>query len=295
MKPAKPVVLITGASRGIGKATALAFARAGWHVAITARTELEGQTHDHQVPTRDGKALPGSLATTLAALRAFDPDALAVPMDLLSPASIDAAFSAVMTRFGRIDALVNNAVYQSERLNAPFMALTPDEWARVLQAYVVGPHQLTQHALGAMLAQGSGVVVNVSSAAGETDPPLPATQGGWGLAYGAGKAAFSRIAGVIATEFAGRGVRAYTINPGVVATEALKATIGDDGALARRLGASEPALPAAVILHLVQDDAAGRLQKRTVQVGDYRLGTDGQLEPKPRTAPLLRTDDERID
>ena len=60
------VVLVTGASRGIGKATALAFARAGFDVAITARTEIEGQSREHALTGADGTPLPGSLATTAA-------------------------------------------------------------------------------------------------------------------------------------------------------------------------------------------------------------------------------------
>ena len=64
----RKVVMITGASRGIGKATALAFARAGFDVAVTARTEVEGQRSNHALTTPDGLPLPGSLATTLAEL-----------------------------------------------------------------------------------------------------------------------------------------------------------------------------------------------------------------------------------
>ncbi|MGL6070011.1 SDR family NAD(P)-dependent oxidoreductase [Craterilacuibacter sp.] len=274
MNTDKPVVLVTGASRGIGKATALKFAREGWHVAITARTRTEGQQHVYQVPTRDGQPLPGSLASTLAELQRWDSEALAITMDLLDQVSVDAALDSVLARFGRIDALVNNAVYQSSMLNAPFMELDGAEWARVLQAYVAAPHQLTRRALKVMLEQGSGAIVNISSGAGETDPPLPASQGGWGVAYGAGKAAFSRMAGVIATELGDAGIRAYTVNPGVVATETLKATLGDDGELARRLGANTPELPAAVIHWLASSADTRSWQKCTVQVAEFALHGD---------------------
>ncbi|MCP9757814.1 SDR family oxidoreductase [Aquitalea sp. S1-19] len=279
MNTAKPVVLITGASRGIGKATALKFAHEGWHVAITARTQTEGQQHDYQVPTRDGKTLPGSLTGTLAELQHWDSEALAIPMDLLDAASVDAALDAVLARFGRIDALVNNAVYQSRQLNAPFMELDSQEWERVLQAYVIAPHQLTRRTLKVMLEQGSGAIINVSSGAGEADPPLPAAEGGWGVAYGAGKAAMSRMAGVIATELGDAGIRAYTVNPGVVATETLKATIGDNGELARRLGANAPELPAAVIYWLASSTDTQSWQKCTVQVPEFALDGDTLRTP----------------
>ena len=273
---AAPVVLVTGASRGIGRATALAFARAGWRVAIAARTQSPGERHAHSVLSRDGAPLPGSLAETAHAIEATGGEVLAVPLDLLDLASVDTALDTVLAHFGRIDALVNNAIYQSATLNASFLDITDAEWQRVFTGYVHAPYRLTRRALEQMLAQGSGVIVNVSSGAGEADPPIPAAEGGWGFAYGAGKGAFSRMAGVIATEHRGSGVRAYTVNPGVVATEALKATIGDNGELARRLGAADPALPAAVILMLAENDGAGALQKRTVQVPDYRLDDSGR-------------------
>ncbi|NDV12707.1 SDR family NAD(P)-dependent oxidoreductase [Crenobacter caeni] len=275
-----PVVLVTGASRGIGRATALAFARAGWRVAIAARTQNSGERHAHQLATRDGTPLAGSLAETAHAIEAAGGEVLAVPMDLLDIASVDAALDAVLARFGRIDALINNAIYQSASLNAAFLEIDDGELQRVFTGYVQAPFRLTRRALERMLAQGAGVIVNVTSGAGETDPPLPAAKGGWGYAYGAGKGAFSRMAGVIATEHQGSGVRAYTVNPGVVATEALKATIGDNGELARRLGAADPALPAAVILMLAEGDVGGALQKRTVQVPDYRLDDSGRAVPR---------------
>ncbi|TIC79811.1 SDR family NAD(P)-dependent oxidoreductase [Crenobacter intestini] len=274
---AAPVVLITGASRGIGRATALAFARAGWRVAIAARTQNPGERHAHALTGRDGAPLAGSLAETAQVIEEIGGEVLAVPMDLLDIASVDAALDAVLARFGRIDALVNNAIYQSASLNAAFLDIDDDEWQRVFTGYVRAPYRLTRRALELMLSQGTGVIVNVSSGAGESDPPIPAAKGGWGYAYGAGKGAFSRMAGVIATEHQGSGVRAYTVNPGVVATEALKATIGDNGELARRLGAADPALPAAVILMLAEDDTAGALQKRTVQVPDYQLDDAGRV------------------
>ena len=78
-----PVVLITGASRGIGAATARAFGLAGWRVAITARTEIEGQALDHQLRRPDGTLLAGSLATTAEAMRATGATVFAQPMDLM--------------------------------------------------------------------------------------------------------------------------------------------------------------------------------------------------------------------
>lgn len=265
----RPTLLITGASRGIGKATALAYARAGYDVAITARTEVEGQKSEHGLTGANGQPLPGSLATTAQEIRACGARALPLRMDLLDSSSIDAAVSAVTGEFGRIDVLINNAIYQGAGLNARFLDLSEEELVRVWQGYVGGPFRLTRQVLTQMLAQGGGTVINVSSGAGEKDPPIPAGEGGWGFAYGAGKAAFSRLAGILAAEHGKQGIRAYTINPGVVSTEALRATIGEDGALAKRLGAAPPEVPAQVMLWLATNSAASKYQRCTIDAQTF--------------------------
>lgn len=263
------VVLVTGASRGIGKATALAFARAGFDVAITARTEIEGQSREHALTGADGRPLPGSLATTAAEITACGVRALAVPMDLLEAASVDAAASRVLDEFGHVDVLVNNAIYQGRDINAPFLALDEAILQRVCTGYVLAPHRLTRRLIEAMLTRGGGTIINVTSGAGERDPPLAADQGGWGYAYGAGKAAFSRMAGVIAIELGQRGIRAFTVNPGIVATEALHATIGERGVLAIRQGVAPPEVPAQVMLWLATQPAAAAFQHRTLDAQTF--------------------------
>lgn len=267
----RPTVLITGASRGIGKATALAFARAGYDVAITARTEVEGQRHQHSISGRDGQALPGSLMTTLREMEACGAQALALRMDLLEQASIDAVADAVLMKFPRIDVLINNAIYQGSDLNARFLDLDAEALARVWQGYVAGPVRLTQRVLQQMLKQGGGTVINVTSGAGESDPPLAAGRGGWGYAYGAAKAAVSRLSGVLAIEHGDQGIRAYTVNPGVVSTEALHATLGEDGALFKKIGAAPPEVPAQVMLWLATNKDAPEHQRRTINAQPFAL------------------------
>lgn len=265
------LAFITGASRGIGRETALAFARAGYDVAISARTLEEGERHDHALQDADGKQLPGSLASTAEAIRALGREAFALRMDLLDERSVEAAAAAVIERFGRVDVLVNNAIYQGSDLNLPFMALERDTLQRVFQGYVMAPFALTRALLPTMLAQGGGTVINVTSGAGETDPPVAAGKGGWGYAYGAGKAVVSRLSGVLAVELGERGIRAFTINPGVVTTEALRATIGDKGVLALRNGSAPPEVPAAVMCWLATAARAERFQRRTIQAQPFAL------------------------
>lgn len=265
------VVLVTGASRGIGRETALAFARAGFDVAISARTLEDGQRHDHSLTGADGKALPGSLASVAAEIRALGRQAWCIPMDLLDAESVRAAAELLMQQAGRIDVLVNNAVYQGGDLNATFLQLTPETLERMYRGYILAPVLLTQRLLPPMLEQGAGVIINVTSGAGESNPPVAADRGGWGYAYAAGKAAVSRLSGVLKAEMGDRGLRTYTVNPGVVTTEALKATIGEAGVRALGAGSAPPPVPAAVMCWLAVADVQGQHQKRTVHAQPFAL------------------------
>ncbi|MBM3103982.1 MAG: SDR family oxidoreductase [Pseudomonas sp.] len=265
------VAFITGASRGIGREAALAFARAGFDLAISARTVDEGEQHEHALRDAAGAPLTGSLNSTAAEIRALGRKVLVVPMDLLESASALDACARVIAEFGRIDVLVNNAIYQGRDLNSGFLALQAETLERVFHGYLLTPFLLTRAVAEQMLQQGGGVVINVTSGAGESDPPVAADKGGWGYAYGAGKAAVSRLAGVLATELGERGIRAYTLNPGVVSTEALKATIGDQGVIALRAGIAPPEVPAQVMLWLATAPEAPNYQRRTIAAQSLAL------------------------
>lgn len=254
-----PVVIVTGASRGIGAATALAFGRAGWRVAISARTQSAGQAHAHQLRRPDGTPLAGSLATTEAALRECGAAVFSHPMDLMDTASLDRAADAVLAHYGRVDLLVNNAVYQDREMNALLLDTDDAALERTLRGNVVAPFHLARRLLPAMLAQGGGTIINVCSGAGRQDPPVRADQGGWGFPYGASKAALARLAGCLNREHGEQGIRAFSVNPGVVATEAVTATLGDGGWLAQRMGAMPPAAIAAALLWLATDARATAL------------------------------------
>ena len=265
------VAFITGASRGIGRAAALAFAGAGFDVAISARTLDEGEQHPHALRDASGAPLPGSLNGTADAIRALGRKALVVPMDLLDSDSALAACRTVLAEFGRIDVLINNAIYQGSDLNAGFMELQADTLERMFKGYILTPFLLTRAVAQVMAEQGGGVVINVTSGAGESDPPVAAGKGGWGYAYGAGKAAVSRLSGIVAVELGDAGVCAYTLNPGVVTTDALKATIGDKGLIALRAGSAPPEVPAAVMLWLATDPGAPAYQRRTIAAQPFAL------------------------
>lgn len=259
MQMHQQVVLVTGASRGIGAAAAVAFARAGWRVAITARTQNEGQSLDHQLRRPDGSLMAGSLAATAAAVRAAGAQVFSHPMDLMDAGSLDAAFDAVLAHYGRVDVLLNNAVYQDRESNSMLAELSDAALQRTLWGNVVAPCHLARRAVAAMAAQGGGQIVNVSSGAGRHDPPVPADQGAWGFAYGASKAALARLSGCVNVEHGRQGIRAFTVNPGLVSTEAVTATLGDGGLLEQRYGAMQPQAIASALLWLVTDPGAAEL------------------------------------
>ena len=257
----QPVVLITGASRGIGAATAIFFALRGWRVAITARTLTEGAQLDNQLRLPNGQLLSGSLESTARAIEAAGGEVFAHVMDLMELTSLDKAADAVLQRFGRVDLLINNAVYQNREINHLIPEITAGSLQRCLLGNVIAPFHLAQRLLPSMAAQGGGRIINVCSAAGQYNPPVPADQGGWGFAYGASKAAVARLAGCINTEYRLQNVRAFSVNPGVVTTEAVKATLGDDGVLAQRYGAATPEQIAAALFWLGSEPEALSLAK----------------------------------
>lgn len=133
MTNTKPVALVTGASRGIGRAAALALAAAGHDVAFTARTVEEGAG---RIPPRHGAgadiAVPGSLARTRAEAEALGARALPVRMDLLDVRSLRAAAATVQREWGRVDVLVNNAVAHVGGDHARLLDLDVDVAARTM-------------------------------------------------------------------------------------------------------------------------------------------------------------------
>lgn len=226
-----PIALVTGASRGIGRCAALALAEAGYDVAVSARTVREGEGRSEVTSVRDEEPIvtvPGSLESTAAEVEARGRRALIVPMDLLDEKALLAAPGAVLEAWGRIDVLVNNAIYQAGGTMDRFLDLTRESMTNLVAGNYVHQVLLTQAVLPAMLDAGSGRVINMVSASARIDPPAPPGHGGWGIAYSASKAAFGRVAGGINAEFSGRGVVAFNVDPGNVITEKRRALRPDD-------------------------------------------------------------------
>jgi NAD(P)-dependent dehydrogenase (short-subunit alcohol dehydrogenase family) len=246
-----PVALVTGASRGIGRATSLALAEAGFDVALLARTQHEGTARDDSDSGND-RVLPGSLDSTSSEVETRGRRAFPVIADLLDRGSLVDAVDATVAEFGRIDLLVNNAVHTGPGSMLTFLDTSIEQFETKVQANYLSQLVLIKAALPTMLQQGRGTIVNVTSHTATHDPPAPVGEGGWGLAYAAAKGAFHRVAGILAVELGDRGIRAFNLDPGNVATERM-AVNADDLGLGRYRPAP-PTAPAAAIAWLATND-----------------------------------------
>ena len=220
-KAAKGVALVTGGSRGIGRVIAQHLARAGYDVAVGARTIHEGEQREHSstVAASDTRTLPGSLDSTAALIQQEGRRALPVYLDLLERSSLGSAVATVRERWGPIDILVNNGRYVGPGHMDQILDTPIELFDRHLEANVMAPVILIKLVLPQMVERGRGVILNLASSSGVMDPRRPAGQGGWGLGYGMSKGALHRVAGMVAVELGDRGVLAFNLSPGFVATE----------------------------------------------------------------------------
>ncbi len=269
------VALVTGASRGIGKASALALAQAGFDVAIAARTRHRGEGRDDS-DAGSGRPIPGSLEETAADVESRGARTLALAADLHDFSSLEAAVRGAVEHFGRLDVLVNNAVDTGPGSMVPFVDLTVEQLERKLRANVVAQAVLIKAALPVMIASGAGRIIDVTSHTAVGDPPGPVGQGGWGVAYAASKAAFHRFAPIVALELGPQGITIVNLDPGYVETERQLENAAALG-LAGRYRGAPPAVPAAAIAWLATSEEARELNGQTVAA--QRLVLERQLLP----------------
>jgi len=217
MSEQQKVAFVTGASRGLGKACAVEFARAGFRVAVTART----------FDADDERTLSGNLRVTAEAIAAAGGEALPIRMDLDDRASVTEAVDAVHDQWGRVDVLVNNAFYQTRESQSPLADMSIEHMDKQIRVNLVAPIFLAKLVLPGMLALGGGSVLNMVSGAGvhELDvAPGPRT---WGFGYGVSKTGMIEIAAMLASQYGDRGIRSFSVQPGTVLTEQLQVAIGD--------------------------------------------------------------------
>ena len=195
-----PVVLITGALTGIGRATALAFAQDGARIVVSGRRDEAGHA-------------------LVKELRALGSEAEFVRADVRHEADVRALVDQTVTRFGRLDVAVNNA--GTEGQNAPLTEQTAENYAATFETNVLGVIFSLKHELRVMLTQGSGSIVNVSSVAGKKGFPGAAV-------YVASKHAVEGLTKSAALEGAAAGVRVNAVAPGPIQTDMLDRFTGNN-------------------------------------------------------------------
>jgi len=183
--------LVTGASRGIGAATARALAGDGWPVALLCRSSRSAAE-----AVAESIVAAGGRATVLAA-------------DIADPGTPDAAFAAVESELGPVAVLVNNAGITIDGL-APRM--TDERWATVIETNLSGAFRMTRRALGPMMRARWGRVVSVGSIVGRRANAGQAN-------YAAAKAGLEAMARTVATEVGRRGITVNTVAPGLIETD----------------------------------------------------------------------------
>jgi NAD(P)-dependent dehydrogenase (short-subunit alcohol dehydrogenase family) len=261
------VALVTGASRGIGRCAAVALARRGFDVVITARTVHEGDGRAHAssaLAASEPLPIAGSLDTTAAEIEASGRRCLSLRMDLMERASVQRVAEEALGTWGRVDVLVNNAIYQGPGTMDRILDLPLELAERCLVGDYLHPLLLVQLLVPQMLERGEGRVVNMLSEAAFTTPPAPAGAGGWGVAYAAAKAAFHRVTDMCHVEFAARGVWAFSIAPGLTLTESMRATGTDRALVAAGHVPAPPEVAGEVAAWLGDDPGAARYAGQVV-------------------------------
>ncbi|HZP77876.1 MAG TPA: SDR family oxidoreductase [Pseudolabrys sp.] len=187
------VVLVTGAARGIGLATVKRFLADGWRAVLL---DIDGET------LRQSHAALNAPETTLAII-----------CDVADPKGIAAAVKTIAERFGRLDALVNNA---GVAVFKPILDVSYEDWSRVLAVNLNGPFLCTQAAAPLMRDSGGGAIVNITSISGVRASTMR-------VAYGTSKAGLAHLTQQQAVELASLGIRVNAVAPGPVDTAMAKA------------------------------------------------------------------------
>ena len=197
------VALVTGASRGIGRAIALGFAEAGADVAVAARSEGDLETLAKEIDTLGRKAL-------------------VVPTDVRDRDAIEQMFEKTIEEFGRLDILVNNA--GGSNFMSPLVSLRPEGWDKLRTLNLDSVFHCTQFGAQKMLESGGGSIIQIASVAG--------VQGAQGISpYSAAKAGVIMFSQAVAKELAGSNVRVNSIAPGWIDTPLNEWMTSDEGTL----------------------------------------------------------------
>lgn len=243
-------VLVTGGNSGIGKQIATRLGHAGYDVAINYKVD------------------PGAADSLAAMLAAASGRSFAVCADVSRPEEVDAMFATVFEKFGRLDALVNNAAVQVWK---PLLEVDDAEWDRVIATNLRGCYLCTQRAARHMKKYDAGAIVNIGSGCNKV--PFPNLS-----SYTASKGAIEMFTKSAALELGSFGIRVNCVAPGAIETERTRAELPDfAGSWARltplrRIGTPEDV--AAAVEFLLSADASF--------ISGQTLGVDGGLFAQPR-------------
>jgi NAD(P)-dependent dehydrogenase (short-subunit alcohol dehydrogenase family) len=230
------VAIVTGASRGIGKAVAIGFAMEGARVAIAARTEEQLKS-----------GLPGTIYETANAVKAIGGKALPVKTNILEESEVQALVQRVLNEWGRIDILVNNAAVAAPGL---FAETTTRRWNLIIGVNLLGTFLCTKAVLPTMIKQKSGSIINTSSGAADSR-----VQTVTGVAYGTAKAAIEHFTCELAAELGKYNIAVNCYKPAQgVASEGFVFNLPPDYDKSRLIG-PEKMVKAAIFL--AQQDAKG--------------------------------------
>ena len=188
------VCIVTGASRGIGKALAVGFAREGGHVVVAARTEVQ-----------QDERLPGTIHATVEEIQALGRRALAVVTDVRKEEDVDRMVAAAMQAFGRVDVMVHNAAVAFWK---PLWETPVKLWDLVIGVNLRGAFLCARAVLPAMIRQRSGSILNLSSPGADIGGKIDG-----GMAYAASKAGIERLSNGLAEEVKAYGISVNCLKP----------------------------------------------------------------------------------
>jgi 3-oxoacyl-[acyl-carrier protein] reductase len=234
------VAVVTGASQGIGRDTALALAEAGAKVAVTARSEEK-------------------LLALVADIAAAGGTAFAVKMDVADAEQVKTGFKLVLEKFGRLDILVNNAAITRDGLA---MRMKAEDWEAVLRTNLTGAHLCIQQALPTMMKARAGRIINISSVVAQSGNPGQAN-------YVAAKAGLIGLTKAVAVEIASRNITVNAVAPGFIETpmtDALPDKVKDEVKTRIPLGRMGSARDVASAIVFLASDEAGYITGHVLNV-----------------------------